>query len=279
MKRIIVQLYEIQEPREAEWLVELGVDHIGSVILSPEAWKLPALRDVIRLIRHSPAQSTLIPLITRPDDILRALDYYQPDFVHFCELIPLAPEEGERREKLCAALVGIQELVKREFPPIGIIRSIPIPGPGLADPGPVREAILAVAQILGPHSDYFMTDTLRGIGNDAAPQPVAGYVGITGEVCDWELAKALVAASPIPVILAGGISPENVFDAICRVGSAGIDSCTQTNARDALGKPIRFRKDRERVRRLLDEVRRAEEARAEYRSSESLPDGCEPPGN
>ena len=261
MKRIIVQLYEIQEPREAEWLVELGVDHIGSVILSPEAWKLPVLRDVVRLVGHSPAKSTLIPLITRPDDILRALDYYQPDFVHFCELIPLASGESERRETLCAELVGIQELVKREFPPLGIIRSIPIPEPGLADPAPVREAILAVARTLGPHCDYFMTDTLRGFGNDTAAQPVAGYVGITGEACDWELAKVLVAVSPIPVILAGGVSPENVFDAIGRVGPAGIDSCTQTNARDALGKPIRFRKDRERVRRLLDEVRRADEER------------------
>ena len=60
------------------------------------------------------------------------------------------------------------------------------------------------------------------------------------------------------MILAGGISPENVFDAIGRVRPAGIDSCMQTNARDALGRPIRFRKDRDRVRRLLDEVRRAE---------------------
>ena len=50
-KRIIVQLYEIQEPREAERLIELGVDHIGSVILSPEAWKSPVLRDVVRLVR------------------------------------------------------------------------------------------------------------------------------------------------------------------------------------------------------------------------------------
>jgi phosphoribosylanthranilate isomerase len=259
MKRIILQLYEIQEPREAEWLVDLGVDHIGSVILSPEAWKLPVLRDVVRLVRQSPAKSTLIPLLTKPDDILRALDYYQPDFVHFCELIPLAPEEDGKREELCTELIRIQELVKKEFPPLRIIRSLPIPEPGLADPAPVREAIIALARTLGPHCDYFMTDTLKGFENGAAPQPVAGYVGITGEVCDWELATALVAASPIPVILAGGISPENVFDAIGRVRPAGIDSCTQTNARDALGKPIRFRKDRERVRRLLEEVERAEE--------------------
>ena len=61
------------------------------------------------------------------------------------------------------------------------------------------------------------------------------------------------------MILAGGISPENVFDAAGRVKPAGIDSCMQTNARDSQGRPIRFRKDFDRVRRLLDEVRRAEE--------------------
>ena len=88
---------------------------------------------------------------------------------------------------------------------------------------------------------------------------MAGYVGITGEVCDWDLAAALVGASRIPVILAGGISAENVYDAIGRVKPAGIDSCMQTNARDSRGKPIRFRKDIDRVRRLLEEVRRAEE--------------------
>ncbi len=104
-----------------------------------------------------------------------------------------------------------------------------------------------------------MTDTLRGYDKQNADQPVAGYVGITGEVCDWDLAAALVEASRIPVILAGGISPENVFDAVGRVKPAGIDSCTQTNARDIRGRPIRFRKDFDRVRRLLDEVRRAEE--------------------
>ena len=256
---MIVQIYEIQEPREAEWLIELGVDHIGSVILSPDAWKSPVLRDVVRLVRQSPAKSALIPLIPKPDDILRALDYYQPDFVHFCELIPLAPGESARREERCAELIRIHQLVKKEFPPLGIIRSIPVPEPGLADPTPAREAILAVAQALAPHSDFFMTDTLRGYAEEGADQPVAGYVGITGEICDWELAHALVGASPIPVILAGGISPENAFDAIGRVGPAGIDSCMQTNARDALGRPVRFRKDRDRVRRLLDEVRRAEE--------------------
>jgi phosphoribosylanthranilate isomerase len=267
MKRIIVQLYEIQEPREAERLIELGVDRIGSVILSPEAWKVPAVRDVVRLVRGSGAQSSLIPLLAREDDILRVLDYYEPDFVHFCELIPLAPHDHGRRETLCAELIRLQRRVKKEFPPLGITRSIPIPEPGLTDSAPVRETILEITRMLEPHTDGFMTDTLRGYGEEGAAQPVAGYVGITGEVCDWDLAAALVEASRIPVILAGGISPENVFDAIDRVKPAGIDSCTQTNARDNRGRPIRFRKDFDRIRRLLDEVRRAEEVYSNLRPS------------
>ena len=257
MKQFIVQVYEIQEPREAEWLVAQGVDHIGSVILSPDEWKRPGIRDVVRLVRQSPAKSSLIPLLPEPDDILRALDYYQPDFVHFCELIPLSAGEDSVRAEVCTRLACLQKRVKKEFP-VRIIRSIPVPEPGLDEPALVREAILAIAQALAPSSDLFMTDTLKGFAGPAACQPVAGYVGITGDVCDWELAAALVAESPLPVILAGGISPENVFAALGRVRPAGVDSCTQTNARDALGRPIRFRKDRDRIRRLLDEVRRAE---------------------
>ena len=258
MNRTIVQIYEIQEPREAEALIELGVDHIGSVLMNPEAWKVPAIREVIRLVRQSAAKSTLIPLLTKADDILRALDYYTPDFVHFCELIPLAAQAQKQREGLCTELIRIQQLIKKEFPPVGIIRSIPIPEPGLADPEPVKEAILEIARTLGPFCDFFMTDTLRGFEEEISVQPVAGYVGITGKLCDWDLAAALVAAAPIPVILAGGIAPENVFEAIHRVRPAGIDSCTQTNARDTRGNPIRFRKDITRIRRLIDDVRRAE---------------------
>lgn len=258
MKRIIVQLYEIQDPWEAERLVEMGVDHIGSVILSPDQWKVPALRDVVRLVRGSPAKSTLIPLINTVDGILRALDYYQPDFVHFCETIPLAAPQCARREALCVDLDRIQRRVKREFPPLGVIRSIPIPEPGIGEAAALQEAILAVARALAGSADLFMTDTLRGAGDGEAVQPVAGYVGITGEVCDWDLAKALVAGSPLPVLLAGGIGPENVGEGIAKVRPAGIDSCTRTNARDGRGRSIRFKKDFEKVRRLLEAVRQAE---------------------
>jgi len=113
--------------------------------------------------------------------------------------------------------------------------------PDEGNPAPVREAILEIAQRLGPESDFLMTGTLRSRGE--VVQPVANYVGITGEVCDWSLARALVKASPCPVILASGIGPDNAYESIQQVRPAGIGSCTRTNAWNGRGQPIRFHKE------------------------------------
>ena len=89
---------------------------------------------------------------------------------------------------------------------------------------------------------------------------MAGYIGITGKIPDWGLARRVVAQSRIPVILAGGLSPKNVFNGLLQVLPAGADSCTGTNKRDQRGKPIRFQKDFEKVKEFVDEVKRAREA-------------------
>ena len=38
----------------------------------------------------------------------------------------------------------------------------------------------------------------------------------------------------------------------------GVDSCTRTNEVDSTGRPVRFKKDLERVKAFVREVRRAE---------------------
>ncbi|MCP4666974.1 MAG: hypothetical protein GY849_11475, partial [Deltaproteobacteria bacterium] len=75
---MIVQIYEIQTPQEAEQCIELGVDHLGSVLLSQEAWRQPSLRDVMRLSEGTDADSSLIPLFQDRDTVYHALDYYRP---------------------------------------------------------------------------------------------------------------------------------------------------------------------------------------------------------
>jgi phosphoribosylanthranilate isomerase len=48
-------------------------------------------------------------------------------------------------------------------------------------------------------------------------------VGGTGQVCDWDKARTLVKSVETPILLAGGLSPENVADAIAQVGPWGVD--------------------------------------------------------
>lgn len=246
---VITQIYEIQSSEEVEPLCNMGVDHIGSVILSPEDWRQPAIRQTVAAVQDLGKKSTLIPLFNDPETVYRTLDYYRPDIVHFCDLLSLAGE-GQAR---CERCVALQEAIRRRYPDMAIMRSIPI-----GRPGEHRGVdTLALASLFRTVSDYFLTDTLLSTGTATASQPVDGFVGITGQTCHWTTARELVASSDTPVILAGGLSPDNVAEAIHAVRPAGVDSCTLTNQRGGQGRPVRFRKDMARVRRFVDEAARA----------------------
>jgi phosphoribosylanthranilate isomerase len=252
--RMIIQIYEIQTPHEAEAVIELGVDHVGSVILDAGDWQQPLVRETVDCVKRLGAASSLIPLFRKPDNVLRTLDYYRPNIVHFCDMLP----PGEAGLRLTASLADLQSRVRRDFPDIKIMRSVPIRRE--APSGETGGLIERMVRELSPLSDFFLIDTLLAIGPQAASddQPVNGFIGITGLTCDWTAAGRLVDASPVPVILAGGLSPENVYDGIMHVRPAGVDSCTGTNAVDAAGAPVRFRKDPARVRRFVEAARRTQ---------------------
>jgi phosphoribosylanthranilate isomerase len=254
VQRIIVQIYEVQTALEAEGLIEVDVDHIGSVIVSEDHWKLPQLKDTIKTIRSADVKSSLIPLYNHPESVLRTLDYYQPDIVHFCEALVDRGNLGD----FCDRLIHLQASVRKHFPAIKIMRSIPIGQTLGADEIPTIE----LAQRFEPTSDFFLTDTLltNSAGAYIDQQPVQGFVGITGKICDWATARKLVEASNIPVILAGGISAQNVMEGIRQIRPAGVDSCTRTNILDKTGKPIRFKKDLVKVKLLVEQVRAAEKS-------------------
>ena len=69
-------------------------------------------------------------------------------------------------------------------------------------------------------SDYLILDT----------QSTDVYgIGASGNVHDWNISKQIVDAVNIPVILAGGLSVNNVKEAIHKVNPWGVDSLTHTN--------------------------------------------------
>ncbi len=59
---------------------------------------------------------------------------------------------------------------------------------------------------------------------DAAVKTATGTLsGGLGVTADWTLARELVSASPVPVFLAGGLTPQNVADAVRTVKPSGVD--------------------------------------------------------
>ena len=261
--KMIIQIYEIQTPFEAEAVISLGVDHVGSVIVSEKDWKLRSVRETIRVAKKNAAVSSLITLYNDVESVFKTLDYYRPDIVHFCEALVEQDERGlyVHDRKMLDRLVVLQEKVGNNYPEIQIMRAIPIARNGLA----CRVDSLGLADIFEPVSDFFLTDTLLVSSKTAIDdQPEAGFVGITGKTCDWDTARKLVKKSRIPVILAGGMSPENAREGVLKVIPAGVDSCTCTNEIDASGAPVRFKKDMAKVGLFVESVRKAElELRAE----------------
>lgn len=79
-----------------------------------------------------------------------------------------------------------------------------------------------------PCADAFLTDTY---------DPATGATGATGRVHDWSVSRELVRLSPLPLILAGGLTPDNVREAVNAVRPAGVDAHTGLERPDGCKDP------------------------------------------
>jgi phosphoribosylanthranilate isomerase len=119
--------------------------------------------------------------------------------------------------------------LKRQFPDLEVMRTIPVRD----------ESDIDVAKCYEGVADFLLLDTWRS----GDPE-----IGACGLVHDWEISRRIVMEVNIPVILAGGIGPENAADAIRLVRPAGVDSKTKTDLPDVSAK------DLQRVRALVEAV-------------------------
>lgn len=79
--------------------------------------------------------------------------------------------------------------------------------------------------------------------------PKQGFYGGTGETGDWEAARAV--CQTYPVILAGGLTPENVAEAITLVQPYGVDVSSGVEVTGKFGE-----KDLSKIKKFLAEVKR-----------------------
>lgn len=94
-----------------------------------------------------------------------------------------------------------------------------------------------VAAYAGP-ADAVLVDTTRDGG------------GGTGKTHDWERTRELTRDLDVPVVLAGGLSPANVGEAVRTVDPFGVDVASGVEREGGI-------KDHEAVRAFLRETRRA----------------------
>lgn len=118
-------------------------------------------------------------------------------------------------------------LVKAGLSNLKLIRAVHVTG---------KEA-LARARSLERHVDAIILDTY-----DAASQ----RHGATGKTHDWFLSRKIVQQSRVPIILAGGLTPENVQEAIKTVQPWAVDVHTGVENEDGTRS---FEKIREFVRK------------------------------
>ena len=123
------------------------------------------------------------------------------------ELDPPIVHLGASSELLTPDLVVA---LRKSLPKTKFMRSVPVTGP---------EAV-GVAQAYDGVVDWILLDSHH-----------AGdlQIGAQGVTHDWSISRKIVESVRTPVILAGGLGPDNVKEAIRSVRPAGVDSKTRTD--------------------------------------------------
>jgi len=213
-----IQIYTMQTIEEALAVVALGVDHIG---VTPSNLGLPGEVDFARARAivdsvGSSAVSVALSVESNLDAIETMVRAVRPDILHLCGLENTLLPDSVR------ALRG-------SLPNMEIMQAVSVSGPEAMD----------IALAYQDVADYLILDT-------QAPD-IAG-IGASGKTHDWNISREIVRQVQIPVILAGGLSPENVVEAISVVQPWGVDSLTHTNLPLPGGG---FRKDLNRIRQFV----------------------------
>lgn len=220
---MIVQIYTMHSVEEALACIEAGVDHLG---LTPPQGDLPgeitlaAMREIVEAVGDR-ARTVALTVDTNPDVVRALVEAVRPGILHLC---PLADAIKP------ADVTALRAVLPPGLP---ILQAISVTGP---------ESV-AEARAYAEVADMLILDTQH---------PDIPGIGASGMTHDWSVSRAIVEAVRVPVIMAGGLSPDNVAEAIRFVRPWGVDSATHTND-PAAG--VGMRKDMAKVRAFVEAAR------------------------
>jgi phosphoribosylanthranilate isomerase len=211
---MLTQIYEIATPEEARAISAIGVDHLGVLVGNGEfpREQSPAAAARIATAIAPPAKFLALFLTADIAQIEIAVRELSPSIVHL----------GASHDLLPPSRVA---LLRQRLPHSVIMRSVPVSD----------EASVGIAQSHVGLAEYLLLDSYRATDRQ---------IGALGVTHDWRISRRIVELVPMPVILAGGLGPDNVAEAIRAVRPAGVDSKTKTDG------DVSHAKDIGRVRRF-----------------------------
>lgn len=198
-----VKICCIASREEALTAIRFGASALGLVSEMPSG---PGVipEDTIREIAETIPPGVSSFLLTSRQDVESIVEQQRRTSVNTIQLVDELP--GGAHQELRAALPGIR-----------IVQVIHV-----QDEGSVGQAA-SVAEFV----DALLLDS----GN---PNLAVKELGGTGRIHDWSLSRRIREAVPIPVFLAGGLTPANVREAIDRVSPFGVDVCSGVRTRGRL---------------------------------------------
>tara|TARA_Y100001970_G_scaffold291023_1_gene426758 strand:- start:3648 stop:4319 length:672 start_codon:yes stop_codon:yes gene_type:complete len=207
-----VQIYTIQTIEEAQKIEHIGVQNIG---LTPATIGLPGeisyetAKAIFENIKNS--RKVALSVSNKIDEIVEMVMFVNPDILHLC---------GEPGELDISGIINLRKRLKQLNKDLPIMQAVSVDDTSAIEFSKEYEKV----------SNYLILDT--------STKNVQG-VGASGEIHDWDISKKIVEHVNIPVILAGGLSPENVQNAISKVRPWGVDSLTHTNKKLKNGKIVK----------------------------------------
>ena len=209
MSDVIIQIYGIRTVEDARLVVGHGALHIGvsygHVKHTPGQLTCEQAKEIFEGVQPEAVRIGLT-CSTDIDEISDDLRAAMPDVLHLSgDIDRISPEE-------------VSEL-KRRFPDLQIMQAIPV----LADVSLEDQKALDYVRAYEGVSDYFLIDTKSASAED---------IGATGLTHDRAIDRAIVEATNVRCIIAGGLDENNVASAIRETHPYGVDSFTHTNYSD-----------------------------------------------
>ncbi len=216
----VIQVAGVIDKQEAEMLINCGVHYLGFPLRLPVNKEDLTENEAAKIIKS-----------IKPPHYGVVISYSET-----------AKEAAELCDKLNSKIIQlhgpieIAELkkLKETRKDISIIKSLVITENNF-------ETLTNLIKQTEAYVDAYITDTFN---------PATGASGATGKIHNWEISKHFVKLSAKPVILAGGLNPDNVYDAILKVKPAGVD--VHTGVENKSG-----RKDKQLVKLFLNEAAKA----------------------